>query len=695
MARIKDEDVATVRATAQIRDVIADYVTLKSAGGGSFKGLCPFHDERTPSFHVTPAKGLYHCFSCQEGGDLITFVRKVEGLTFSEAVEKLANRYGVTLRYDESGAGQSRGAGQRARLVALHAMAAAFYMEALQSPEAQMGREFLTGRGFPPDTWAKFAVGYAPKGWDALTNRLRANAYTDDEMLAAGVVAQGQRGVYDRFRGRLVWPIRDTSGDTVGFGARKLYDDDEGPKYLNTPETVIYKKSQVLYGLDIARRDIARKQQVVIVEGYTDVMACHLAGVTTAVATCGTAFGADHVKVMRRLLLDSADSNAEVVFTFDGDAAGQKAAMRAFDQEQHFVAQTFVAVAANGQDPCDLRLALGDVAVQELVASRTPMFEFAIRTQLRQHNLDTAEGRVAALRECAPIVASIKDANLRPEYARMLAGWLGMDEARVSQTVADAVKRGARSNPATPSRATAASGAGGAGGAGGNATPPSSSSASEGSTASSSSVSTPLEPTQAGADAASDSATGDDGAHANSELTQPTVVSYGRPDSHDRTIAVQREALGCALQAPHLLADWYESVESTAFTWVGFVKVHEAIVAAGRPAAVADFGWTEQQWMDAVLAESADDTVRSFVRELATRPLPTHDLNEWYATSLVARLLELDTMRQINELQGKLQRLQSDSEAPEAAAGMQEVMTQLAALEGYRRQLRDIISGQT
>ena len=627
MARIKDEDVATVRATAQIRDVIADYVTLKSAGGGSFKGLCPFHDERTPSFHVTPAKGLYHCFSCQEGGDLITFVRKVEGLTFSEAVEKLANRYGVTLRYDESGAGQSRGAGQRARLVALHAMAAAFYMEALQSPEAQMGREFLTGRGFPPDTWAKFAVGYAPKGWDALTNRLRANAYTDDEMLAAGVVAQGQRGVYDRFRGRLVWPIRDTSGDTVGFGARKLYDDDEGPKYLNTPETVIYKKSQVLYGLDIARRDIARKQQVVIVEGYTDVMACHLAGVTTAVATCGTAFGADHVKVMRRLLLDSADSNAEVVFTFDGDAAGQKAAMRAFDQEQHFVAQTFVAVAANGQDPCDLRLALGDVAVQELVASRTPMFEFAIRTQLRQHNLDTAEGRVAALRECAPIVASIKDANLRPEYARMLAGWLGMDEARVSQTVADAVKRGARSNPA--------------------------------------------------------------------EATEPTVMSYGRPDSHDRTIAVQREALGCALQAPHLLADWFESVESTAFTWVGFVKVHEAIVAAGRPAAVADFGWTEQQWMDAVLAESADDTVRSFVRELATRPLPTHDLNEWYATSLVARLLELDTMRQINELQGKLQRLQSDSEAPEAAAGMQEVMTQLAALEGYRRQLRDIISGQT
>ncbi len=668
MARIKDEDVAAVRATAQMREVVSDYVTLKSAGGGSYKGLCPFHDERTPSFHVTPAKGLYHCFSCQEGGDLITFVRKVEGLTFSEAVERLAARYGVTLRYEEGSGQGNRAAGQRSRLVAANAMAAAFFSEALAHPEAQTARDFLTGRGFPEATWAQFGVGYAPKSWDAMTARLRANGYSDDELLAAGLVSQGQRGVYDRFRGRLVWPIRDTSGEVLGFGARKLYDDDEGPKYLNTPETVVYKKSQVLYGLDLARRDIARKQQVVIVEGYTDVMACHLAGVTTAVATCGTAFGAEHVKVMRRLLLDSADSGAEVVFTFDGDAAGQKAAMRAFDQEQRFVTQTFVAVAADGLDPCDLRLARGDAAVQQLVSSRIPMFEFAIRTQLRAHDLETAEGRVSALRECAPIVASIKDAALRPEYVRQLAGWLGMDEARVGAAVTDAGKRAPRvvEQRTAPTRPHAT-------------------------------ADTTAVPSQATAPEqmqGSTTSTDDVAAQTSEASSEMTPASYGRPDPQDRTIAVQKEALGCALQVPHLVASWYESVEETAFTWDGFVQVHRAIAAAGKPAAVADHGWNEQQWLDEVLTECADDTVRSFVRELATRPLPTNQVNEWYATSIVARLLEFDTLRQIAVAQGRLQRLQADGAEGVDSEQMQSAMTTLAALEGYRRQLRDVIAGE-
>lgn len=684
MARIKDDDVAAVRAAAQIRDVVGDYVTLKSAGGGSFKGLCPFHDERTPSFHVTPAKGLYHCFSCQEGGDLITFVRKVEGLSFTEAVEKLAARYAIALRYEDAGPGQ-RQAGQRARLVAAHAMASAFFSEALQSPEAQTARDFLTGRGFAPDTWARFAVGYAPKGWDALTNRLRANGYTDDELLAAGLVAQGQRGVYDRFRGRLVWPIRDTSGDTVGFGARKLYDDDEGPKYLNTPETSIYKKSQVLYGLDLARRDIARQQQVVVVEGYTDVMACHLAGVPTAVATCGTAFGPDHVKIMRRLLLDAADSQAEVVFTFDGDAAGQKAALRAFEQEQQFVTQTFVAVAADGLDPCDLRLARGDVAVVELVKSRVPMFEFVIKSQLRQHDLETAEGRVSALRECAPVVSGIKDSTLRPEYARMLAGWLGMDEARVNSAVAEAAKR----RPATPPAPRSPQGA---------ATPPFAPAArTAGRTTDHSGDAGSGGNVAVGAATAHGSEQGD-GAGVppqaeGSEMSPAATPSYGRPAREDRTISVQREALGCALQHPQLVAQWYESVESSAFTWEGFAAVHQAINAAGRPSTMVAQEWTEEQWLDAVLASSADDKVRSFVRELATRPLPVVDVTAWYATSVIARLLEHDTARQIDLLRGKLQRLQSQGDDTDGEP-MQEVMTQLSALEGYRRQLRDIVSGQ-
>lgn len=737
MARIKDEDVAAVRAAAQMREVVGDYVTLKSAGGGSYKGLCPFHDERTPSFHVTPAKGLYHCFSCQEGGDLITFVRKVEGLTFTEAIEKLAARYGVTLRYEEGGGTANRGAGQRSRLVAANAMAAAFFSEALAGSEAQSARDFLLGRGFPEATWSQFGVGYAPKGWDSMTSRLRANGYSDEEMLAAGLVSQGQRGVYDRFRGRLVWPIRDTSGEVLGFGARKLYDDDEGPKYLNTPETPVYKKSQVLYGLDLARRDIARKQQVVIVEGYTDVMACHLAGVTTAVATCGTAFGAEHVKVMRRLLLDSADSGAEVVFTFDGDAAGQKAAMRAFDQEQRFVTQTFVAVAADGLDPCDLRLSRGDAAVQELVRSRIPMFEFAIRTQLRAHDLETAEGRVSALRDCAPIVAGIKDSALRPEYVRQLSGWLGMDEARVSNAVTEAFKRAPRPTATPPARPAPAansgtagrassgvsSGAGsgaassggragqpgptstgvsmssgehstngasdhgvGAGGAGGQTpggAPHLSATASTGSAVSSSPDSDP--PASAGAPG---------GFGSDVDLEPAARVSYGRPDPEDRTIAVQKEALGCALQVPHLVASWYESVEETAFTWVGFVQVHRAIAAAGKPSAVADFGWGEEQWLAEVLNECADDTVRTFVRELATRPLPATQVTEWYATSIVARLLEYDTLRQIADMQGRLQRLQSDGASDVDGEQMQSTMATLSALEGYRRQLRDVIAGE-
>jgi DNA primase len=668
MARIKDEDVAAVRAAAQIRDVVGDYVTLKSAGGGSYKGLCPFHDERTPSFHVTPAKGLYHCFSCQEGGDLITFVRKVEGLSFTEAVEKLANRYGIALRYEDAGPGQ-RQAGQRARLVAAHAMASAFYSEALNSPEAQTARDFLTGRGFPAETWSRFAVGYAPKGWDALTNRLRANGYTDEEMLAAGLVAQGQRGVYDRFRGRLVWPIRDTSGDTVGFGARKLYDDDEGPKYLNTPETPIYKKSQVLYGLDLARRDIARAQQVVVVEGYTDVMACHLAGVPTAVATCGTAFGSEHVKIMRRLLLDAADSQAEVIFTFDGDAAGQKAALRAFEQEQQFVTQTFVAVAADGLDPCDLRLAHGDVAVAELVRSRIPMFEFVIKSVLRQHDLETAEGRVSALRECSPVVAGIKDTTLRPEYVRMLAGWLGMDEARVNSAISEAGKRRPAPTPPQPRSAVP--------------TPPPRVDASANPALATDRATVPSQ----GGSESSDTA----GEHAPSQAAE---LSYGRPSREDRTIAVQREALGCALQNPQLVAQWYDAVEASAFTWEGFAAVHRAIEEAGRPSGMAAAQWTEQQWVDAVLAACADDTVRSFVRELATRPLPVVDVTAWYATSVVARLLEHDTARQIDGLRGRLQRLQSQGESDDSEQ-MHDVMTQLSALEGYRRQLRDIVAGQS
>ena len=448
--RIRDEDVALVREKARIDEVVRDYVALKPAGGGSLKGLCPFHDERSPSFHVTPSRGMYYCFGCQEGGDVISFVQKLDHLTFAESVEKLAGRTGVTLRYAEGGAGVNRQQGQRTRLVDANKAAADFFVERLTSPEAQVGRAFLTERGFDAATAADFGIGFAPKSWDALTGHLRQRGFTDAELMAAGLVSQGNRGIYDRFRGRLVWPIRDLAGDVVGFGARRLLDDDDGPKYLNTPETPLYKKSQVLYGIDRARREISKQQQVVVVEGYTDVMACHLAGVTTAVATCGTAFGSEHIKVLRRLLMDDDKMKGEVVFTFDGDEAGRRAALKAFDDDQRFVSQTFVAVEPHGLDPCDLRQQHGDTSVRDLVERRVPLFEFAIRSTLAGYNLETAEGRVAALRDAAPIVARIKDPALRPEYVRRLAGWLGIDVQTVSRAVGGG--RGPQSAPAASGR---------------------------------------------------------------------------------------------------------------------------------------------------------------------------------------------------------------------------------------------------
>ena len=443
--RIKEEDVTYIRERAPIDEVVADYVQLKSAGGGQKKGLCPFHDEKSPSFHVTPSKGFFHCFGCQTSGDVISFVMKMDHLSFTETIERLADRIGYQLRYEE-GNFTPAPAGNRSRLIAANALAAKFYQEQLNtSPTAAHARELMTKRGFDKSACETFGVGYAPDEWDGLTKFLRAEGYTIDELETAGLSKMGQRGPIDKFRNRLTWPIRDISGDVVGFGARKLASDeeDQGPKYLNTSETPVYKKSQVLYGLDMAKKEIAKKRQVVIVEGYTDVMAAQLAGITTAVATCGTAFGADHIRIIRRLLMDDDAFRGEVIFTFDGDAAGQKAALRAFSEDQKFVTQTFVAVEPDGLDPCDLRQQKGDLALRDLIAKRVPLFEFAIRTELGLHKLDSAEGRVNALNATAPLVAQIRDKSLRPEYTRLLAGWLGVEV----ELVTAAVNQGLKSRP--------------------------------------------------------------------------------------------------------------------------------------------------------------------------------------------------------------------------------------------------------
>lgn len=443
---IRNEDIAYVRENSRIDDVVSDYLPLKQAGGDQKKGLCPFHDEKSPSFHVTLSKGYFHCFGCHKGGDVIKFLMDMDHISFVEAVEKLAGRIGYQLTY-EGGKSSDYKPGLKSRLIAANAAAALFYQEQLNSnPSAQIGRDLLIKRGFDRAACESFGVGYAPDDWDQLTKHLKAQGFTNEELDIAGLSKEGQKGYIDRFRNRLIWPIRNMGGDVVGFGARKLSEEDQGPKYLNTSETPIYKKSQVLYGLDRAKKEIAAKRQVVVVEGYTDVMAAHLAGVTTAVATCGTAFGDEHIKILRNLLMDDDAFRGEVIFTFDGDAAGQKAALRAYDDDQKFVTQTFVAVEQNGLDPCELRQNHGDAALRDLIASRIPLFEFAIRTELKRHDLQTAEGRVNALANTAPMVAKIKNRALRPEYIKQLALWLGMDIDPVSSAVLQISGRG-NSNP--------------------------------------------------------------------------------------------------------------------------------------------------------------------------------------------------------------------------------------------------------
>ncbi|CAN2242622.1 DnaG DNA primase (bacterial type) [actinobacterium SCGC AAA044-D11] len=450
--RIRDEDVTHVRDNSAIDDVVGDFVQLKSAGGGQKKGLCPFHDEKSPSFHVTPSKGYFHCFGCGVGGDAIAFLMKIDHLSFSESVERLADRMGYTLRYD--GTNTNTGPSiNRSRLVAANVAAMNFYREQINLPgSAQVGRDFLQKRGFDKAAAELFGVGYAPDEWDGLYKHLKSLGFSDSELSLAGLTKDGSKGPIDRYRNRLVWPIKDISGDVVGFGARKLASDevDQGPKYLNTAETPLYKKSQILYGLDMAKKEIAKKRQVVIVEGYTDVMAAHLAGITTAVATCGTAFGDDHIRVIRRLLMDDDAFRGEVIFTFDGDAAGQKAALRAFGDDQKFVAQTFVAVEPSGMDPCDLRIASGDAAVRDLIARRVPLFEFAIKSEIAKYDINAAEGRVSALNQVAPLIGKIRDASLRPEYARLVAGWLGLEVDIVTSAIKKSATRSVPSQNLEP-----------------------------------------------------------------------------------------------------------------------------------------------------------------------------------------------------------------------------------------------------
>ena len=662
---IKREDIDAVRERARIDELVGEHVTLKSAGAGSMKGLCPFHDERTPSFNVRPQLGLFHCFGCGEGGDVIAFIQKINHLSFTEAVEYLADRVGVELHY-EDGASPARRAvepGSRQRLLEANRVAETWFAEQLATPAARNGRRFLAQRGFDRQAAEHFGVGYAPSGWDNLARVLRSQGFTEAELVASGLCGQGGSGggrIYDRFRDRLMWPIRDVTGATVGFGGRRLSEEDKTvPKYLNTPETAIYHKGQVLYGLDLAKAEIARGHRIVVVEGYTDVMAAHLSGVRTAVATCGTAFGSDHVRIVRRLLGDAADPSAgviagntarggEIVFTFDGDAAGRKAALRAYGEDQHFAAQTFVAVDPHGMDPCDLRMAEGDEAIPRLLARRVPLFEFVIRTSLADLDLDTAEGRVRGLRAAAPVVAGIRDRALKREYTRRLAGWLGMPETEVVGAVRGAERRGVRP---------------------GN-------------------VEDPGYPT---------------GQESGAEPERP-----GLPRLADPVARLERQALEVIVQVPVLATEvGVEDISPEAFTLPVHRAAFEAIEAVGGAPAVPGLVARAQaagmepaealqratvHWIEEVRA-GAIAAVDAAITELAVAPMPVSALRgdrraepseealRRYAAGVLSALARTGINRRLAELRAKQRRM--SAEDPD----YREVFEEIVGLENRRHQI--------
>ena len=648
--RINAEDVATVKERSSIEDIVREHVTLRPAGIGTLKGLCPFHDEKTPSFNVRPSLGTYHCFGCGEGGDVISFVQKTEHLTFTETIERLAGKLGMELRYEDGGprGRDDVGTGRRQRLLDAHRVAEEFYGQVLADMsrvDARAGRAFLRERGFNGASAAQFGVGFAPRGGDELARHLRAKGFTEDELTLAGLCARGSRGLYDKFRGRLLWPIRDITGSTVGFGARRIFDDDRMPaKYLNTAETPIYKKSQVLYGLDLAKKAIASEREAVIVEGYTDVMAAHLSGVNGAVATCGTAFGVDHIKILRRILRDEADrAPARVVFTFDGDAAGQKAAMRAFGEDQRWAAQSFVAVAPDGMDPCELRQSKGPEAVKSLVDDAVPMFEFAVRTTVRRFDLETAEGRVQAMKAVAPIIGAIRDTALRPEYIRTVAGWLGVDIEQLRQEV---VRAGRKASVPTPDGARERGGG---------------------------------EPA---------AYRGEGVAEEDAVAAAAAAAVVSPPDLRDPIVRAERQLLQALLQYRSRFPDeTIADIPVEAFT----APAHSAVFDGIRTIAGDGVNRSSQGWVSAV-TESVPLPVRGLVQELSVAPLPTRldpesgHPPQRYLDALVIGVHDSHLSRRIADATATLRRLQHDPAGDPIR--MASITTDLHALELTRARLR-------
>ncbi len=639
MAIAKNKE--ALRDRLDLADVISGYVQLKRASANSYKGLCPFHADKNPSMTVTPHMGLWQCWSCGAKGDVFGFVMQIENLDFPATLELLAAKVGFVLEYEE-GKSPAKETNNRPRILAINQAAAEFFQAQLPTDEAKPARDNLLERGFDKDAALKFGVGYSPDSFNSLTNHLKAMGFTDQELLDSTLVRKSEKtgGVYDFYRGRLMWPIRDQGGAVIGFGARKLLETDQGPKYYNSSDSPVYHKNKVLYGIDLAKAPIGKKKQVVVVEGYTDVMACHLAGVDTAIATCGTAFTEEHVNIINRLLSGGTEGTAEVIFCFDPDEAGQKAAMRAWEQSSQFKAQTFVAIGPDGLDPCDLRSQKGDEAVKAMIANRKPIYEFMVRQYIDKFDLGNVAGRVAAAKAAAPIIAAIRDVTSRSAYERELSGWVSLDPQEIHSFVEEAVRTKARAGVAAMNR--------------GN-------------------VGTNQPQTS--------SETFDAPTDANSNGEAPRA--YPPISLNDPMTRVERQVLEVIVQIP----DCYSTSALARILAIGFAHpAHNAIgqgiarLVAETPDAAHDHAWIER--LIAILPAE----LHSAVNEIAVQPMPADNDEALarYGQGVIIGALDRSLNVEKNELLAELRRIDASAQ-PERFS---EVNRRLVALEADRRALR-------
>ncbi len=438
--RIKDEDLDAVRQRADLVDLLADYMQLKKAGK-VFKGLCPFHDEKTPSFTVDPVKQLYHCFGCGEGGDVFTFLSKREGLDFTEAVERLALRYGLTLHYERGPAPKER-EGKKERLYRANEFAFEFFRQALESQAGAGARRYIESRGFGAETVNTFGVGYSPSRPDALYRALIQKGFTARETVESGLCIGAEGRVIDRFRGRLMFPIHDLRGRTVGFGGRAL--EKVEPKYLNSPETPIYEKRKNLYALDLTRREILKEGYAVLVEGYTDVLGLYQGGVRNTAATLGTALTSDHFRQLARF-------TDRVILVFDADAAGIAASERGLDFYLEFDLDLRVASLPGGTDPADFMRAKTRDDFLQVVERSMPLPEFSLRKVLESHNLRDANARSRAVSRCISIIANLERKESVSLYLKIVSDLAEVDHgllAGMLDKAAGKERPGAKTTPA-------------------------------------------------------------------------------------------------------------------------------------------------------------------------------------------------------------------------------------------------------